>query len=66
MLPCRSSLLFAPRLIAVAQTQTKMASYRLVHQLHHAVSQGMDGPVLVQLPIFRQTEIRLCTILCNT
>lgn len=54
MLPCISSLLFALHPIAVAQTQMRMVPCRLVHQLHHAVFQGMDGLVLLQLPIFKQ------------
>ena len=56
MLPCISSLLFALHPIVVAQNQMKMAPCRLVHQLHHAVFQGMDGLVLLQLPIFKQNR----------
>lgn len=65
MLPCRSSLLFALRPIAVAQNQMRMAPCRLVHQLHHAVLQGMDGLVLLQLSICKQIEMKFRTILSN-
>lgn len=65
MPPCRSSPLFALRPVAVAQIQMRMAPCRQVHQLHHAVFQGMDGLVLLQLPIFKQIDMRLCTIVFN-
>jgi len=58
MLPCISSLLFALHPMAVAQTQMRMAPCRLVHQLHHAVFQGMDGQALLQLPMFEQKYIK--------
>lgn len=66
MPPCRSSLLFALRPIAVAQNQMRMAPCRLAHQLYHAAFQGMDGLVLLQLPIFKQKEMKFCTILFST
>lgn len=58
MLPCISSPLFALHPMVVAQTQKRMAPCRLVHQLHHAVFQGMDGLALLQLPIFKQKYIK--------
>lgn len=49
MPPCKSSPLFALHPNVVAQTQMRMALCKQVRQQHHAVFQGMDGLVLLQL-----------------
>ena len=60
--PGKSYPSFAPLPRVVAQTQRKMALGRLVHQLRHAILQGRDGPMLLQLSRDKMLPLKRGTV----
>ena len=60
--PGKSYPSFAPLPRVVAQTQRKMALGKLVHQLCHAILQGKDGPMLLQLSRDKMLPLKRGTV----